>query len=253
MSREVVAQKTMAAVKAFSSSKRKVGTARLLVDSLKGTSMTLVGDDTALLHETAKLVGARLGWFPVDVAKVVCGMNKVEALSELNAQQIAATEAEVLRGLRTQVRVIAATLAGGAASRQGTWQDLFGNVVILVDEEDRMRPKPRSAERTMLEANADLVVRIKPLKGFAAKGGNSIQERARVAAEPLLTQLNDKLVEDPGLVERKQQYRERGFRGDWPAVQAAGWSPVAQQLARPPLQGFEGAAGAGAGAGPAAV
>ncbi len=44
----------------------------------------------------------------------------------------AATEAEVLRGLRTQFRVIATPLPGAAVARDDTWRDLWGSVIVWI-------------------------------------------------------------------------------------------------------------------------
>lgn len=45
-----------------------------------------------------------------------------------------ATEAEVFRGLRTQFRVIATPLPGGATRHEATWNDLYGSVIVWVGE-----------------------------------------------------------------------------------------------------------------------
>ena len=48
--------------------------------------MTFLGDDQALNYAVAKVVGSRLGWFAVDMAKVICGMRKVASLDELSKE-----------------------------------------------------------------------------------------------------------------------------------------------------------------------
>ncbi len=58
------------------------------MDSLKRCSLTFIGDDHALSFAVAKVLGARLGWFPVDLPKVVCGMRKVASIDQLSAEDL---------------------------------------------------------------------------------------------------------------------------------------------------------------------
>ncbi|GLC45372.1 hypothetical protein PLESTB_000315400 [Pleodorina starrii] len=240
--KELVAEKSREGMHRFAASTRKVGAARLVVDSLKRVSLTFIGDDHALNYAVAKIVGSRLGWFAVDLPKVICGMRKVTSLDQLTKEDRAAAEAEVLRGLRTQFRVIATPLPGGAIANEATWSDLWGSVIVWIDEEDKLRPKARTPERALFEGKAEVVVRSRVQKGFAVKGGNSLDNRAKAVAELLMPRLSDHLAEHPELADRKRQYVELGCRGDWPELQPAGWSPVLQTLAadRKPLAGFEG-------------
>ncbi|KAG2484082.1 hypothetical protein HYH03_017101 [Edaphochlamys debaryana] len=239
--KELVAEKAREGMKRFSASNRKVGESRLIVDSLKRVSITLLCDDHDLAHAVAKIVGSRLGWFPVDHSKVICGMRKVTDVKQLTPQDLADAEAEILKGLRNQFRVIATPFPGASIARETTWNDLYGSVIIWLDEEDKTRPKPASEERALYGRKAEVTARVKVQKGFAAKGGNpfSLENRARAAADALLPRLSEHLAEFPALTERKRQYVERGCRGDWPEVQPAGWSPVVQTLERKPLAGFE--------------
>ncbi|EFJ49242.1 hypothetical protein VOLCADRAFT_104463 [Volvox carteri f. nagariensis] len=239
--KELVAEKAREGMHRFAASTRKVGATRLVVDSLKRISLTFLGDDHALNFAVAKIVGSRLGWFAVDIPKIICGMRKVTSLDQLSVEERAASEMEVLRGLRTQFRVIATPLPGGAIAREAAWQDLWGSVIVWIDEEDKLRPKPRTAERVLYEDKAEVVVRAKVQKGFAVKGGNSLDNRAKAVAELLLPRLSDHLAEFPELADRKRQYVELGCRGDWPELQPPQWSPVVQGLAadRKPLLGFE--------------
>lgn len=43
-------------------------------------------------------------------------------------------EAEVLRGLSTQKRCVAATLGGGAATTLSTYKHLYGSIIVWVGE-----------------------------------------------------------------------------------------------------------------------
>ncbi|KXZ52535.1 hypothetical protein GPECTOR_9g579 [Gonium pectorale] len=225
----------------FAASTRKVGANRLIVDSLKRVSMTFLGDDHALNFAVAKIVGSRLGWFPVDMGKVICGMRKVASLDQLSKEELAATEAEVLRGLRNQFRVIATPFPGGSVATEATWSDLWGSFIVWIDEEDKARPKARTPDRALFESKAEVTVRVKAIKGFAVKGGNTMENRARAVADVLMPRLSDYLAEYPDLADRKREYVERGCRGDWPELQPAGWSPAVATLAadRKPLRGFE--------------
>ncbi|GIL90787.1 hypothetical protein Vretimale_16827 [Volvox reticuliferus] len=240
--KELVAEKAREGMHRFAASTRKVGATRLVVDSLKRVSLTFLGDDHALNFMVAKVVGSRLGWFAVDLPKVICGMRKATSLEQLTQEERAITEAEVLRGLRNQFRVIATPLPGGAITHDAVWADLWGSVIVWIDEEDKQRPKGRTPERALYEDRAELVVQTKVQKGFAVKGGNSLENRAKAVAELLLPRLSDYLAEFPELADRKRQYVELGCRGDWPHLQPPSWSPVVQGLAadRKPLVGFEG-------------
>ncbi|GFR45890.1 hypothetical protein Agub_g7346, partial [Astrephomene gubernaculifera] len=239
--KELVAEKTREGMRRFAASTRKVGVSRLVVDSLKRVSMTFLCDDHALGFEVAKIIGSRLGWFSVDLKKVICGMRKVASIEELSKEELVSTEAEVLRGLRNQFRVIACPLPGGAVTvRQEIWSDLYGSVIVWIDEEDRPRPKPHTPERQLYGSKAEVAVRVKLNKGFSQRSGNSLSTRAQAAAAALMNRLCDHLAEYPDLTDRKRRYVEGGCRGDWPAVQPPEWSPALQELAaaRGPLAGF---------------
>ncbi|KAG2441816.1 hypothetical protein HXX76_003425 [Chlamydomonas incerta] len=225
-------------MKRFSASTRKVGAARLVVDSLKRVSLTFIGDDHQLNHAVAKVVGSRLGWFPVDGLRVMAGMRKVADLAQLGEAERVATEAELLRGLRNQYRVIATPLPGGAVLQDAVWKDLWGTVVVWIDEEDKSTAKPRTPERQLYEDRAELAVRVKVQKGFGVRGGQTLEGRARAVADTLLPRLSDFLAEKPELTDRKRQYVERGCRGDWPELQPAEWNPAVAALERKPLDGF---------------
>ncbi|GLI66303.1 hypothetical protein VaNZ11_010065 [Volvox africanus] len=239
--KEVVAEKTRDGMHRFAASTRKVGATRLVVDSLKRVSLTFLGDDHTLNYAVAKVVGSRLGWFAVDVPKVICGMRKAVSLDQLTQEERAIAEVEVLRGLRNQFRIIATPLPGGAITHEAVWADLWGSVIVWIDEEDKQRPKGRTPERSLYEDRAEVVVRTKVQKGFAVKGGNSLENRAKAVAELLLPRLSDYLAEFPELADRKRQYVELGCRGDWPHLQSPSCSSVVQGLAadRKPLVGFE--------------
>eukprot|EP00198_Chlamydomonas_reinhardtii_P008520 XP_001697857.1 shikimate kinase-related protein [Chlamydomonas reinhardtii] len=226
-------------MKRFAASTRKVGAARLVVDSLKRVSLTFIGDDHQLNYAVAKVVGSRLGWFPVDGLKVMTGMRKVPDLAALTEPERVATEAELLRGLRNQFRVIATPLPAGAVLQDAVWKDLWGSVIVWIDEDDKSTPKPRTPERQLYEDRAELAVRVKVQKGFGVRGGQTLEGRARAVADTLLPRLSDFLAEKPELTERKRQYVERGCRGDWPELQPAEGSPVVAALDRKPLAGFE--------------
>ncbi|KAG2451737.1 hypothetical protein HYH02_003517 [Chlamydomonas schloesseri] len=229
-------------MKRFAASTRKVGAARLVVDSLKRVSLTFIGDDHELNYAVAKVVGSRLGWFPVDGLRVMAGMRKVAVadLGRMGEAERVATEAELLRGLRNQFRVIATPLPRGAVLHEPVWKDLWGSVIVWIDEEDKSTPKPRTPERQLYEERAELAVRVKIQKGFGVRGSQTLEGRARAVADTLLPRLSDFLAEKPELTERKRQYVERGCRGDWPELQPAEWSPAVAALDRKPLAGFEG-------------
>eukprot|EP00955_Chlamydomonas_euryale_P027595 291186-Chlamydomonas_euryale.AAC.2 len=68
----------------------QVGLNKRIVDNLAGTSFTIVGDDTELNEATARVLAARLGWFPSFTRKVVSGLlgTTPERLAEKDAEQI---------------------------------------------------------------------------------------------------------------------------------------------------------------------
>lgn len=49
-----------------------------------------------------------------------------------SAPPLVATEAELLRGLRNQFRVIATPLPAGAVLQDAVWKDLWGSVIVWI-------------------------------------------------------------------------------------------------------------------------
>lgn len=69
------------------------------MDSLKRCSLTFIGDDHALSFAVAKVVGSRLGWFPVDLPKVVCGMRKVASVDQLSPEDLGRSQGPLQGGM----------------------------------------------------------------------------------------------------------------------------------------------------------
>ncbi|MEW5303665.1 MAG: hypothetical protein WDW36_006336 [Sanguina aurantia] len=211
-----------------------VGVARLLSDTLANVSCTVVGDDSELNWALADVLGRRIGYTATRTAKIIAGTSKVADISTLSREALVASEAGVLKGLRTQSRVVSGTLGSGATSLPETYDNLYGSFILWVDEVDSNSSTLATPARRLFEANSDIRVRIRKAgRGFAASQPTTPEERVTAVIEAILVQLNDHVAERLELIARKQQYVRLGCRGDWPLLQPAGWTPVLEKLERP--------------------
>jgi len=231
---ELPAKPNPKAMQALNRSEQKVGLNKRIVDNLAGTSFTIVGDDTELNEATARVLAARLGWFPSFTRKVVSGLlgTTPERLAEKDAEQIVKAELSMLTGMRTQRRVCVATMGGGAAAAREAYQQLWGSVIVRVDDADGPKgAKPDTPERQLHAELAEVSLKLTASKGFA-KTGDSADEKLKRHE----TQLIDSIVAylnanigDKGkgimdVIQKKAHYINGGCKGDWPDVQVPeGW------------------------------
>ncbi|GAX79484.1 hypothetical protein CEUSTIGMA_g6925.t1 [Chlamydomonas eustigma] len=209
------------AMKILSGSNNKTGINKLLVDTLKGTSFTVVGDNSSLNWEVAQALASRLGWFASSTHKVIEGLMKTSidvSTAESLKHKIVELELSVLKGMSNQRKVVNATMACGAAASKESYQHLWGTIIIRVDELDpTAKKKPLNEERTCHSEVAEICLLIKKGRGFSDVG-MSTQQRALDHADVLVQQLVTYLNKDKSIVERKAQYVAAGCRGDWPLI-----------------------------------
>lgn len=241
------------AMQTLQRSNQKSGFNKLLVDTLKGTAFTVIGDDLDLVEAVAAKLASRLGWFHVSTRKVVAGIIKSHPIlrpssispsaspspssaspssseADLEAvygrEALAAAEASVLKGMRTQRKVVVATMPRGCTGLSDeAYDDLFGSIILRVDEEAADTPlKPLTEERSRQAAMAEITLRVAKGKGFASVGLTA-DDKAKEAMEGLMQLIAQKLNQDSSIVDRKGAYIGNGFKG-WVKNMEAEWQDV---------------------------
>ena len=233
------------AMQTLQRSNQKTGFNKLIVDSLKGTAFTVIGEDEQLIESVAQRLATRLGWYYVSTRKVVSGIMKAQrpaAISpsspssssyessppspppsetDLEAtfgrEALASAEAAVLKGMRTQRKVVIATMPRGCTGlTDQAYDDLLGSIILRVDEEVQEASGAKGGvvkeERDRRAAFAEIELKVKKGKGFATAGA-SADEKAKEAMESLMQLVANKLNQDKELVERKGEYIANGFKG----------------------------------------
>lgn len=210
--------KAFQSMQSLNQSALKTGWQKFLIDSLQSVSFTVVGDDDELIVAFAEALADKIGWLPVTSSKVVCGMNEVKKPDEMPREKLVEAEATFLKGMSKEKRVVISTIAGGASYEPETYQHLWGNFIVWIDEEDALKPKPAGAKyRKVFEKNAEIKMLLKKGKGFG-KMSLTAKDKAKEHTDTLIQKLISFINSNNEIVKKKQQYVAGGCRGDWPDV-----------------------------------
>lgn len=215
------------------------GTAKLLSENIGSLSFVVVGGDSELNASVTKALGKSLGWFPASTEKIILGMNKCDSMEKLvkgkGRDFVVQQEAEMLHGMRTQMRVIVGTLGFGAATRPEVYTKSLKPMVVLLVEEDGSD----SPYRSIFLRHADICVRLKKSRGFAAAQKQTTDDKAATAVKLLVANLWQYLAQNPGLIEEKRYLVDQICGIPSPKPGPKGAHPLAAALSRKALPGTE--------------
>ena len=201
-----------------------------LATALAGAGLVFVGDDGSLNRALADRAAAVLNYVPLHTEDIVLqAASASEAgssgaapgaggalLEDMGEEELGAAEALVLESLSTTVRCSLSTCGGGraATARPFCWRHLHGHFCIWLDCSPG---EPPAAEEPQREAYAlaDLQVRIDP----AVLGQPGAAEQVLSTVVPAVQAA---LLQQPGLVNKKQLYMKLGCKGDWPDLSLEG-------------------------------
>ena len=218
-----------------------------LAAALTGTGLAFVGDDGALNRSVADLAAAALNYVPLHTEDIVlqaasaseagpsgASPGGAEALLEtMGEEDLGAAEALVLESLSTTVRCSLSTCGGGraATARPFCWRHLHGHFCVWLDGSPGEPPASEEPQREVY-ALADLQVRIDP----AVLGQPGAAEQVLSTVVPAVQAT---LLQQPGLVNKKQLYVKLGCKGDWPdlSLEGTGLEEQAKAIERQIEQG----------------
>lgn len=210
-----------------------------LSENLNSTSITIVGDDTELIWAVCQALSKKIGWFPVATSKVLLGLHKAGSIQEYidkhGHEALVQAEADVLKGMKGQFRCCVATIGNGAAAERDIYPNLYGTIIIWLDEQDKRNPKPQSPARQLYHDVSEVRAVLQKSGGGFGSNELSFDEKVTKATSQLIKAMNQLLKEHDYLPAKKRLYVEMGCRGDWPQLKPEDWNPVVEGLDRKPV------------------
>lgn len=198
-----------------------------LATALAGAGLVFVGDDGSLNRAVADRAAAVLNYVPLHTEDIVLqaacasgagpsGAAPGALLEGMGEEELGAAEALVLESLSTTVRCSLSTCGGGraATARPFCWRHLHGHFCVWLDCSPGEPPAAEEPQRGAYTL-ADLQVRIDP----DVLGQPHAAEQVLSTVVPAVQAA---LLQQPGLVNKKQLYMKLGCKGDWPDLSLEG-------------------------------